>query len=72
MRRRDADNFALFGTHLHFGRTRLVASQPTRGPLIPANRLVVKLQSNYREAALPDAAGRVTARWSPASREWRR
>lgn len=37
VRMRNADNFALFGTHLHFGRTRLVASQPTLGLLIPAN-----------------------------------
>jgi len=37
IRMRNADNFALFATHLHFGRNRLVASQPTLGPLIPTN-----------------------------------
>ena len=37
IRMRNADNFALFGTHLHFGRARLVASQPTLAPLIPAD-----------------------------------
>lgn len=37
IRMRNADNFALFGTHMHFGRSRLVASQPTLGPLIPTN-----------------------------------
>ncbi|MGI8813202.1 MAG: peptidoglycan-binding protein [Pyrinomonadaceae bacterium] len=35
IRMRNADNFALFATHLHFGRDRLIASQPTLAPLIP-------------------------------------
>lgn len=31
----NSDNYALFASHLHFGRERLVASQPTLAPLIP-------------------------------------
>lgn len=37
LKMRNADNYALFGTHLHIGRQRLVASQPTLGPHIPSH-----------------------------------
>ena len=33
----NSDNYALFGSHVHFGRERLLASQPTLRPHIPAN-----------------------------------
>jgi hypothetical protein len=33
---RNADNYALFGTHLNIGRARLIASQPVLAPHIPA------------------------------------
>ena len=36
-RMRNADNYALFASHVHFGRARLVASQPSLSGLIPAN-----------------------------------
>jgi peptidoglycan hydrolase-like protein with peptidoglycan-binding domain len=34
-RMHNADNYALFASHIHFGRARLVASQPTLAPYIP-------------------------------------
>ena len=34
---RNADNYALFGTHLNIGRSRLIASQPVLTPHIPAH-----------------------------------
>lgn len=34
---RNADSYALFATHCHIGRDRLVASQPTLAPHIPAD-----------------------------------
>jgi len=34
---RNADNYALFGTHLNIGRARLIASQPVLAPHIPAH-----------------------------------
>ena len=37
MKIRNADNFALFGTHLNIGRARLIASQPVLAPHIPAH-----------------------------------
>lgn len=37
VRMRNADNFALFATHAHIGRARLLASQPSLNGLIPAN-----------------------------------
>jgi len=36
-RMHNADNYALFASHVHYGRTRLVASQPALGPYIPQN-----------------------------------
>lgn len=36
LRMRNADNYALFATHGHIGRARLVASQPALAPHIPA------------------------------------
>lgn len=37
LRMRNSDNYALFASHLHIGRTRLVASQPSLQPHVPAN-----------------------------------
>lgn len=37
LRMHNSDNYALFASHVHFGRERLVASQPTLAPLIPNN-----------------------------------
>lgn len=37
VRMRNADNFALFATHAHMGRARLLASQPSLNGLIPVN-----------------------------------
>lgn len=37
LRMRNSDNFALFASHLHLGRARLIASQPTLSPFIPQN-----------------------------------
>jgi hypothetical protein len=37
LRMHNSDNYALFASHLHFGRERLVASQPELNPLIPEN-----------------------------------
>ena len=36
-RMHNSDNYALFASHIHFGRARLVASQPKLDPHIPAN-----------------------------------
>ena len=36
-RMHNADNYALFVTHTAIGRERLIASQPTLGPVVPAN-----------------------------------
>jgi len=33
----NADNYALFASHVHYGRARLVAGQPTLAPYIPQN-----------------------------------
>jgi len=33
----NSDNYALFASHVHFGRDRLIASQPSLRPHIPAN-----------------------------------
>lgn len=37
MRMHNADNYALFATHAHMGRARLVASQPAMQPHVPAH-----------------------------------
>jgi hypothetical protein len=37
LRMHNADNYALFASHVYFGRQRLVASQPYLAPQIPAN-----------------------------------
>ncbi len=37
VRMRNSDNYALFATHNHMGRSRLLASQPTLNSLIPAD-----------------------------------
>ncbi|MBK6972000.1 MAG: peptidoglycan-binding protein [Sterolibacteriaceae bacterium] len=37
LRMHNSDNYALFASHIHFGRDRLIASQPSLRPHIPAN-----------------------------------
>lgn len=37
LRMHNSDNYALFASHVHFGRDRLIASQPSLRPHIPAN-----------------------------------
>lgn len=37
LRMHNSDNYALFASHAHIGRERLVASQPSLGPHIPSN-----------------------------------
>lgn len=37
LRMHNSDNYALFATHAHIGRDRLIASQPSLAPHVPAN-----------------------------------